>query len=384
MLGLFCLTKQHFNTILQTKETKMQLESYKETLNQLKSKLAEIEQAIKIDQKQNELAELEKQEQDPSLWQDPEKMKKHAQKKRAIEKVLQKNDSAKNSVNDLEALIQLAEECDIDEQEIKATTSTTQKAIDELWLETLLSGKYDACSCVLTLHAGAGGEEAQDWTEMLSRMYLRYAEKQGYTATILDTAPGDGAGLKSQAIQIDGANAYGYLKCEKGVHRLVRLSPFDAANRRHTSFSSVEVSPLIEDAGEVEIRAEDLKIDTYRAGGAGGQHVNRTDSAVRITHIPTGIVVQCQNERSQIQNKEQAMNVLRGRLAEKAEEERLAKMQAIVGESKKIEWGSQIRSYVLHPYNMVKDHRTGEETSNTSAVLDGEIQPFIVAELKRK
>lgn len=362
----------------------MQLETYKDTLSELKSKLAEIEQAIKINQKQSELAELEKQEQDPSLWQDPEKMKKHSQKKRAIEKVLQKNDSAKNSVNDLEALIQLAEECDIDEQEIKATTSATQKAIDELWLETLLSGKYDACSCVLTLHAGAGGEEAQDWTEMLSRMYLRYAEKQGYTATILDTAPGDGAGLKSQAIQIDGANAYGYLKCEKGVHRLVRLSPFDAANRRHTSFSSVEVSPLIEDAGEVEIRAEDLKIDTYRAGGAGGQHVNRTDSAVRITHIPTGIVVQCQNERSQIQNKEQAMNVLRGRLAEKAEEERLAKMQAIVGESKKIEWGSQIRSYVLHPYNMVKDHRTGEETSNTSAVLDGEIQPFIVAELKRK
>ena len=362
----------------------MQLESYKDILNDLKSKLAEIEQAIKIDQKQKELDELNAAEQNPSLWQDQEKMKKHAQKKRAIEKVLQKNESAKNSVNDLDALIQLAEECEVDEQEIKATTSATQKAIDELWLETLLSGKYDACSCVLTLHAGAGGEEAQDWTEMLSRMYLRYAEKQGYSATIIDTAPGDGAGLKSQAIQIDGTNAYGYLKCEKGVHRLVRLSPFDAANRRHTSFSSVEVSPLIEDAAEVEIKPEDLKIDTYRAGGAGGQHVNRTDSAVRITHIPTGIVVQCQNERSQIQNKEQAMNVLRGRLAEKMEEERLAKMQEIVGESKKIEWGSQIRSYVLHPYNMVKDHRTGEETSNTTAVLDGEIQPFIVAELKRK
>jgi len=362
----------------------MQIEQYKTKAEELGKKLAEIEQAIKINEKQNQLTELAKEEQDLSLWQDQDRMKKHAQKKRAIEKVLERNNRAKKDINDFFALIELAEECGIDESEIKRTADETEKAIDDLWLDTLLSGKYDACSCVLTLHAGAGGEEAQDWTDMLSRMYLRYAEKQGYTATILDTAPGDGAGLKSQAIQIEGDNAYGYLKCEKGVHRLVRLSPFDAANRRHTSFSSVEVSPLIEDAGDIEIKPEDLKIDTYRAGGAGGQHVNRTDSAVRITHIPTGIVVQCQNERSQIQNKEQALNVLRGRLAEKAEEERLAKMQEIVGESKKIEWGSQIRSYVLHPYNMVKDHRTGEETSNTTAVLDGEIQPFIVAELKRK
>ena len=360
----------------------MQIEQYKEKAESFKSKFSEIEQAIKINEKQKELNELANLEQDPSLWQDQEKLKKHAQKKRALEKIIERNSRAKKDINDLFALIELAEECEIDESEIKSVTESTQKAIDELWLETLLSGKYDSCSCVLTLHAGAGGEEAQDWTDMLSRMYLRDAEKQGYTATILDTAPGDGAGLKSQAIQIDGVNAYGYLKCEKGVHRLVRLSPFDAANRRHTSFSSVEVSPLIEDAGEVEIRPEDLKIDTYRAGGAGGQHVNRTDSAVRITHIPTGIVVQCQNERSQIQNKEQAMKVLRGRLAEKAEEERLAKMREIVGASKKIEWGSQIRSYVLHPYNMVKDHRTGEETSNTTAVLDGELQPFIIAALK--
>ena len=362
----------------------MQTDGYREKANSFQIKLNEINQTIKIDHKREELKKLEEEEQNLSFWQDQEKTKKHAQKKRVLQKSIEKSERVQKDINDLLALLDLADEYDVSESDIQKETAETQKAIDELWLETLLSGKYDASSCVLTLHAGAGGEEAQDWTDMLSRMYIRYAEKQGYTVTILDTAPGDGAGLKSQALQIDGPNAYGYLKCEKGVHRLVRLSPFDAANRRHTSFSSVEVSPLLEDDDSIEIKPEDLKIDTYRAGGAGGQHVNRTDSAVRITHIPTGIVVQCQNERSQIQNKEQAMNVLRGRLAAKAEEERLAKMQEIVGESKKIEWGSQIRSYVLHPYNMVKDHRTGEETSNTTAVLDGEIQPFIIAELKRK
>ena len=360
----------------------MQTDAYKEKAKAFEQKLLEINQAIKIDQKRAELASLLEAEQNPELWQDQEKTRKHSQKKSGLEKTISRSERAQKDINDLCALLELADEFDVAEAEVQKATAEVQQAIDDLWLETLLSGKYDACSCVLSLHAGAGGEEAQDWTDMLSRMYIRYAEKQGFSVTILDTAPGDGAGLKSQLIQIDGENAYGYLKCEKGVHRLVRLSPFDSANRRHTSFSSVEVSPLIEDAGEIEIKPEDLKIDTYRAGGAGGQHVNRTDSAVRITHIPTGIVVQCQNERSQIQNKEQAMKVLRGRLAEKAEEERLAKMQEIIGESKKIEWGSQIRSYVLHPYNMVKDHRTGEETSNTTAVLDGEVQPFIISALK--
>lgn len=281
------------------------------------------------------------------------------------------------------AIVELAEECAVEEKELQAEAKRAEKMVEELWLSSLLSKKYDNSNCVITLHAGAGGEEAQDWTDMLSRMYLRYAEKQGFEAKILDTMPGDGAGLKSQSIEIDGTNAYGYLKCEKGVHRLVRLSPFDANNRRHTSFSSVEVSPLIEDDSEIEIKPDELKIDTYRSGGAGGQHVNKTDSAVRITHLPTGIVVQCQNERSQLQNKEQAMRMLKGKLLEKLEEEKERKRLEIQGEIKKIEWGSQIRSYVLHPYNLVKDHRTNHETSNTTAVLDGEIQPFISEFLKK-
>lgn len=362
----------------------MQTDAYKEKAKEFEQKLAEIEQVLAISSKQKELEKLIEAEQDPALWQDIAATKKHSQQKRAIEKVLAQHKETQNKISDLKALLELADEFDIEESEIQKATKLAANAVEDLWLDTLLSGKYDGCSCVLTLHAGAGGEEAQDWTEMLARMYLRYGEKQGFSATILDTMPGDGAGLKSQTIQFDGTNAYGYLKCEKGVHRLVRISPFDAASRRHTSFSSVEVSPLIDDDSNIEIRPEDLRIDTYRSGGAGGQHVNKTDSAVRITHLPTGIVVQCQNERSQIQNKEQAMKMLKGRLAEKAEEERIAKMQAIVGESKKIEWGSQIRSYVLHPYNMVKDHRTNYETSDTTAVLDGEIQDFIIAELKRK
>ena len=257
-----------------------------------------------------------------------------------------------------------------------------EKEVEQFHLATLLSGKYDANSAILSLHAGAGGTEAQDWTSMLYRMYTRWAERHGYQLKVLDYLDGEEAGIKSVTFLVDGLNAYGYLKGEKGVHRLVRISPFDASARRHTSFASLDVIPQIEaDEGDIEINPDEIKIDTYRSSGAGGQHVNKTDSAVRITHLPTGIVVQCQNERSQIQNKEACMNMLRAKLVEQRERKMEEEMQSIKGEMKKIEWGSQIRSYVFQPYTLVKDHRTGAESGNITAVMDGEIDPFINAYL---
>ncbi len=288
-------------------------------------------------------------------------------------------------MSDAEVMIQLAAEEDDESvlEEVAEELATAEKDIEEIRLRTLLKGKYDACDAILTLHAGAGGTEACDWTEMLYRMYICYAEKHDYKITEYDRLDGDGAGLKSVCFKVEGENAYGYLKAEKGIHRLVRISPFDANARRQTSFSSVDVMPDIQDDGEIEIRPEDLKVDTYRSSGAGGQHVNKTESAIRITHIPTGIIVACQNERSQVQNREQAMQMLRSKLLEKKEEERLAEASEIKGEIKKIEWGSQIRSYVFCPYTMVKDHRTGCETGNVQAVMDGELDPFIIDYLKK-
>jgi peptide chain release factor 2 len=250
--------------------------------------------------------------------------------------------------------------------------------------DALFSGDYDAGDALVTIHAGEGGTDAQDWTEMLVRMYLRWAERRGFKAELVEASPGEEAGLKSAAITVSGENAYGTLKAERGVHRLVRLSPFDSAHRRQTSFAQVIVAPLVTDEAEVEIADEDLRIDTYRASGAGGQHVNKTDSAVRITHIPTGIVVQCQNERSQSSNKQTAMRMLRSRLAELAEEEREAELARERGAAQNTGFGSQIRSYVLHPYQMVKDLRTEHETGNTTAVLDGDLDPFIQAYLLAK
>jgi peptide chain release factor 2 len=250
--------------------------------------------------------------------------------------------------------------------------------------DALFSGDYDAGDALVTIHAGEGGTDAQDWTEMLVRMYLRWAERRGFKAELVEASPGEEAGLKSAAITVSGENAYGTLKAERGVHRLVRLSPFDSAHRRQTSFAQVIVAPLVADEAQVEIADEDLRIDTYRASGAGGQHVNKTDSAVRITHLPTGIVVQCQNERSQSSNKQTAMRMLRSRLAELAEEEREAEMARERGAAQNTGFGSQIRSYVLHPYQMVKDHRTEHETGNTDGVLDGDLDPFIQAYLLEK
>ncbi len=286
-----------------------------------------------------------------------------------------------------EDLITLAELGDEEEDlsvlpEVKQGYKELEHDLEAMKLETLLSGEYDKNNAILTLHAGAGGTEAQDWAEMLYRMYTRWAERSGYTVTTLDFLDGDEAGLKSVTFQVNGLNAYGYAKGEKGVHRLVRISPFDAAGRRHTSFVSLEVMPEIEDDTTVVINPDDLKVDTYRASGAGGQHINKTDSAIRITHIPTGVVVSCQTERSQHKNRDTAMKMLKSKLAEIMEREKKEKIDDIKGEQKDIAWGSQIRSYVFHPYNLVKDHRTGFEMGNIGAVMDGEIDGFINAYLK--
>lgn len=321
----------------------------------------------------------------PEVWSDIEKSKHISREAQSIRNKLDVFDKAKKAVSDAEIMIALAEEEDDESvlEEVDRDLTEAEREIEEIRLRTLLRGKYDNCDAILTLHAGAGGTEACDWTEMLYRMYICYAEKHDYKITEYDRLDGDGAGLKSVCFKIEGENAYGYLKAEKGIHRLVRISPFDANARRQTSFSSVDVMPDIQEDGDIEIRADEIKVDTYRASGAGGQHVNKTESAVRITHIPTGIIVACQNERSQVQNKEQAMRMLKNKLLEKREEERMQEASEIKGEVKKIEWGSQIRSYIFCPYTLVKDHRTGSETGNVQAVMDGEIDQFIIDFLKK-
>jgi peptide chain release factor 2 len=285
---------------------------------------------------------------------------------------------------DVETLIELGME-ENDEslsEEAAELLNCLRQDIEHLQLSLLLSGEYDGNNAIVTLHAGAGGTEAQDWTQMLLRMYVRWAEKNGYKVETLDFLVGEEAGMKSATILVAGHNAYGYLKAEKGVHRLERISPFDAAGRRHTSFAAVDVMPEIDDNVEININPVDLRVDTYHASGAGGQHINKTDSAVRMTHIPTGVVVQCQSERSQIQNREQCMKLLRARLFELEQQKQAEKKAELGGEYHAIEWGSQIRSYVFHPYNLVKDHRTSTETGNVQAVMDGEIDAFLEAYLK--
>ena len=332
------------------------------------------------------LAELEREEQDPEIYKDASRLKKVGIEKKSVQTVLSKINSSKQKIEDIEVMFDLLQNETSSEDDLKdfeREFKQAKKEVNDLFVETLYSGEHDQCDAMLELHAGAGGEEAQDWTDMLHRMYLRYAEKQGYSAKIVNYLYGEGAGYKSVTILVEGSHAYGNLKCERGVHRLVRISPFDANKRRHTSFASVEVSPIIEDTKDIVIRPEDIKVDTYRSGGAGGQHVNKTESAIRITHIPTGIIVACQNERSQTQNKEFAMKMLYAKLAEKQEKEKEEERLKQLGMHQKIEWGSQIRSYVLCPYNMVKDHRTNYETGDTDAVLDGDIQPFVIGKLKQ-
>ncbi len=333
---------------------------------------------------EEQLAKYRAQMEAPGFWENVENANKVNRAVRPLENKLQTYQKLEGILEDGETLILLAEEAadgSLDE-EIVQSVEQAEREVEQFHLATLLSGQYDANSAILSLHAGAGGTEAQDWTSMLYRMYTRWAERHGYAVKVLDYLDGEEAGIKSVTFLVDGLNAYGYLKGEKGVHRLVRISPFDSSARRHTSFASLDVIPQIEaDEGDVEINPDEIKIDTYRSSGAGGQHVNKTDSAVRITHLPTGIVVQCQNERSQVQNKEACMNMLRAKLVEQRERKLEEEMQSIKGEMKKIEWGSQIRSYVFQPYTLVKDHRTSAESGNIGAVMDGEIDLFINAYL---
>lgn len=334
---------------------------------------------------QKELNDLKNEQMKEDFYLDQKKVLEVGKKIKHYESKLDLLKDLQTSYDDCKAYVELSEEthdASLD-GEIEQSLHVLEGKVEKAKIQTLLTGKYDSYDAIMTLHAGAGGTEAQDWTEMLFRMYKMYAEKSDYKLKVLDVINGDEAGLKSITFEVSGENAYGFLKAEKGVHRLVRISPFDANARRHTSFASVEVMPKIEEKPNIEIRPEDLKIDTYRSSGAGGQNVNKTESAVRITHIPTGIVVACQIERSQVQNKETAMQMLYSKLVEKEEQEELEKLAAIRGEIKKIEWGSQIRSYVFCPYTLVKDHRTGYEDSNIQSVMDGNIQEFINEYLKK-
>ena len=359
---------------------------YIELKNRLKATdrtLNDLYEGIQPANKKKRLAELKSRESSDTFWDDIVSATKVSKEIRSIEKIFDEFNALFKTVNDVKDLIEISEMDNVqDIDEVSPILNKLEQDIDDLSVRTLLSSQYDPLNAILTLHAGAGGTEAQDWCEMLFRMYQRYAESKNWKVTILDYLEGDGAGIKSVTFRVEGEYSYGYLKSEKGVHRLVRISPFDSNKRRHTSFASLEVMPEIEDDNEIEIRSEDLKVDTYRSSGAGGQHVNKTESAIRITHIPTSIVVACQNERSQIQNRETAMRMLKSKLVELREREKEEENARISGVLKKIEWGSQIRSYVFCPYTLVKDHRTNYENSNVAAVMDGDLDGFINAYLK--
>lgn len=362
----------------------LQLEELKLALADMGSPLKDLAEAIGISKIKEEISELEAESAAPDFWDDMEKSHKTLQKISFLKNKQQKYLKLKSLYDDIKVLISLAEE-EQDEsllEEIESSLKTVESELESQRLETLLNGEYDVKNAILTLHAGAGGTEAQDWVEMLYRMYYRWGERHNFGVKTLDYLDGEEAGLKNVSILIEGVNAYGYLKSEAGVHRLVRISPFDSSGRRHTSFASVEVMPEIDDDFNVEIAPDDIKMDVFRASGAGGQHVNKTSSAVRLTHIPTGIIVACQNERSQHQNREVALKMLKSKLVEIKEREHLEKIEDIKGVQKDIAWGSQIRSYVFMPYTLVKDHRTNFEMGNVNAVMDGDIDGFINAYLK--
>jgi len=362
----------------------IEFEEYKQKINALRPKLKDLEGAFDLASVRSEIAKLEEESSADGFWNDIENSQKVLQRTKQLKDKVAIYDNLISSYEDLHTLCELAIE-ENDESllpDLESEYANFEKLLDDVTLQTLLSGEYDKNNAIISFHAGAGGTEAQDWAQMLYRMYTRWAERHGFKYKILDYLDGDEAGMKSAVISIEGLNAFGYLKGEMGVHRLVRISPFDASGRRHTSFAAIEIMPEITDDVQIEIREEDLKVDTYRSGGAGGQHVNKTESAVRITHIPTGIIVACQNERSQHQNREVAMRMLRSKLVEIKEREHLDKIEDIKGVQKAIEWGSQIRSYVFMPYTLVKDHRTGYENGNINAVMDGDLDGFITAYLK--
>lgn len=323
---------------------------------------------------------MQKRSEDPNLWNDPEKAQRIMKAISSLKEEVNEWQDLQGSIEDTLELAELDD--DSIYQEIEIETEKIEAELARREFEAMLAGQYDRGDALLAIHAGAGGTDSQDWTEMLQRMYLRWAERKGYDVEVLDTTFGEEAGIKSTTIAINGRYAYGYLRSEKGVHRLVRLSPFDASHRRHTSFAMVEVLPEVEEDSELNIKSDDLRIDVFRASSAGGQNVQKNSTAIRITHLPTGIVVSCQNERSQLQNKLNAMRVLRSRLLEIKQQEQDEKIAQLRGEYQKAEWGSQIRSYVLHPYQMVKDHRTEHEKGNAQAVLDGDLDEFIEAYLR--
>lgn len=357
-------------------ETKLELQNLKPEVDELYS-------ALGIDKKNQQIAELEEQAAQPDFWNDSENSQTITRRTSQLKAIVNSFERLKGQYEDLLTLLEMAIEEDDESvsDEIKSEFNSFKKALEAKKLETLLSGEYDSKNAILTFHAGAGGTEAQDWVEMLFRMYHHWAESKNFKVTTLDYLAGDDAGIKSASILIEGLNAYGFMKSEHGVHRLVRVSPFDASGRRHTSFASLEVMPEIDDSVDVEIRPEDLDVSTFRSGGAGGQNVNKVSSAVRMVHIPTGIVVSCQTERSQLQNKANCLKMLKSKLIQIKEQEHLEKIDDIKGVQKEIAWGSQIRSYVFMPYTLAKDHRTGFENGNISAVMDGELDGFINAYL---
>lgn len=362
----------------------VELDQFKYMLNQYREPLVEVGKSLDLERKKDRIEELEADMESEGFWEQIERSQQVMKELKNLKDTVEEYENLVSQLEDIDTLMEMGYEeedpsliPEIDEM-IKEFIET----LENLRVKTLLSGEYDRCNAILTLHAGAGGTESCDWASMLFRMFTRWANAKGYQTEILDYLDGDEAGIKTVTVQINGENAYGYLKSEKGVHRLVRISPFNAAGKRQTSFVSCDVMPEINQEIEIEINDDDLKIDTYRASGAGGQHVNKTSSAIRITHLPTGIVVQCQNERSQFQNKDKAMQMLKAKLYMKKEQENMEKLSGIRGEVSDNGWGSQIRSYVMQPYTMVKDLRTGEETSNVGSVMDGNLDAFMNAYLK--
>ncbi len=370
----------------ESEDSMIEFEEYKSKVLALQPDVDALGVALKLDDARRQCDELESESATEGFWNDLEHSQKVQQELKRLKVKIDRYEGLRSRWEDLLTLCELGMEEDDAElfTELQEEYAAFEKQLEEMRLSTLLVGEYDANNAILTFHAGAGGTEAQDWTQMLYRMYTRWAERHGYEYKLLDWQDGEEAGLKSATIQINGENAYGYLKSENGIHRLVRISPFDASGRRHTSFAAVEVMPEIHDDNTIEIRDEDIEMQVFRSSGAGGQKVNKTSSAVRLTHIPTGIVVSCQVERSQYQNRDNCMAMLRARLAEIKEREHLEKISDIKGVQMKIEWGSQIRSYVFMPYTLAKDHRTGYEDGNITSVMDGNIDGFINAYLSNR
>ena len=361
----------------------IEYDAYKQKLRDLRPELDKLSAALDIDSARQEAARLEDETAQDGFWNDLERSQKVQQRLKQLQNKVTKQEKLLTAWEDLTALCEMGQEAEDEEilEELKGEYATLESQVEETRMTTLLSGEYDNSNAILQFHAGAGGTEAQDWAQMLYRMYTRWVERKGFTYKILDYEDGDEAGIKSAAISIEGENVYGLLKSENGVHRLVRVSPFDANARRQTSFAAVEVMPELDDSVEVDIRDEDIERQVYRSSGAGGQHINKTSSAVRLIHKPTGIVVSCQTERSQFQNEETCMKMLRSKLMQIKEQEHLDKISDIKGVQLKIEWGSQIRSYVFMPYQLVKDNRTAFETSNINGVMDGDLDGFVNAYL---